>query len=480
MSLNKIFPVDRQIVSSIELPNRDNRLDPSRYNERGEAMNRHLKQLGIDLPCLKELEAFKEVYLPNRFSRIYLDDEDSGLPMLGTSTMLMARLPTDTRIRVEGDPARSPLRIQSGDILISRSGTVGTTVLCGDSYSKHVASDDCFRVRVEKSISGFITAYLQSPFGKTLLVRDAHGKVIKHLKDHDIKNIRIPIIQKPTLSKINKLMIDSMKCIDIARNSFDEGEVELCNLLGVQSKDDNKSHWLNRKNKTFLKNSVALFNYRLDPHFFYPNINDLRSKFTTLPHKTLGKIAEVWGVGRFKRLRADEGHGTPLFSSGDIMRTILTPSTHISSERNSKNIKQCLIREGTILIPCSGALGGILGRCVRSGKKLHGQAVSQHSLRIQVTDPDFISDYVVAFLSSLTFGYPIITAFRYGKDVPELNPDDLKTIPIPKLPKPEQKKVAQYISIAYTNIDRANELEDEAQKELLEALQWNIETETWN
>jgi hypothetical protein len=210
----------------------------------------------------------------------------------------------------------------------------------------------------------------------------------------------------------------------------------------------------------------------MDPHFYNPPVSDLRSALNTEKTLPLGAIAQVWGAPRFKRLRADEGHGTPLFSSADIMRARLTPSAYLSAVRNAKQIKQCRVVEGTILVSCSGAYGGILGRAVRVPKYLHEAAITQHVVRVKVTDERFDVDYVAGLLSSLRVGYPIITAFRYGKDVPEIEPDDLKTIPIPLLERKDQELISRLIRQACDAIDKANTLEDQAQTMLLDAIKW--------
>ena len=130
-----------------------------------------------------------------------------------------------------------------------------------------------------------------------------------------------------------------------------------------------------------------------------------------------------------------------------------------------------------ILIPCSGAFGGIVGRAVRAGRRLHGEVVTQHVLRVKVDDPDFVPDYVSAFLSSLPYGYPLLTAFRYGKDVPELEPNAIGETPIPLLPRPVQESVAKDISAATECLDKSNDIEDKAQGELLRSLKWTESTE---
>ncbi len=159
----------------------------------------------------------REIYLPKRFSRIYASE---GVSMLGTSSMLMTQLPENLKVKITGNVNNSPLRIMPGDILISRSGTVGTSVLCGDSYNGFIASDDCIRLRVHKNIRGYIATYLKSYLGKTMLTKDSHGKVIKHLKTDDIKNTLIPLIDRKELSRINEKMLNWVKLIDTRRLQY--------------------------------------------------------------------------------------------------------------------------------------------------------------------------------------------------------------------------------------------------------------------
>ena len=69
-----------------------------------------------------------------------------------------------------------------------------------------------------------------------------------------------------------------------------------------------------------MKCSNSLFNDRLDPHFYDPNISYIKSRINNLPGKSLGEIADVWMPNRFARSRADKGHGIPFYSSANMMR----------------------------------------------------------------------------------------------------------------------------------------------------------------
>jgi len=189
------FVIESQIISNLETYRNNSRLDPSRYNQESIKMHNHLQLQPYPSKKICELDEFEESFLPNRFSRKYLNTDRNGTPLLGTSSMLMTQLPTNSRICVKSIRNYSKLFIKEGDILISRSGTVGTSVLCGNSYSQFIGSDDCIRLRLKKSIRGYVAAYLASPFGLTFLIRDSHGKVIKHLKEYDPCNVEIPLLK---------------------------------------------------------------------------------------------------------------------------------------------------------------------------------------------------------------------------------------------------------------------------------------------
>ena len=98
----------------------------------------------------------------------------------------------------------------------------------------------------------------------------------------------------------------------------------------------------------------------------------------------LGDIADVWGTARFKRhyLNEDNENSVGLFSSSDIVRANLSPSKYISKTLNSKQLDKCVISTDTVLVPCSGAYGGVLGHGMLAGQLMNGKAITQHVLRI--------------------------------------------------------------------------------------------------
>lgn len=454
MSYKKFSP-ELQLVSSKEVELRKHRLDPSQYNFETERIIKRCKAKHIKMSTLRELEWIDETYLPNRFSRTYTSSE-KGVPMIGTSSMLNMRLPNDIRIFINKIKNGDKLFVKVGDILVSRSGTVGTSVLCGESYKKHVASDDCIRVRIKDKYRGYVAAYLKNNYGFSLLAKDAHGKVIKHLKTEDIENLPIMLFSETEVEEINDTMLKAVEKYDEARKKFSLVETLLMENLGSILPDKIPTNNIVGYDK--------LICTRLDPHMYEPYANYLINQIVNMKHKMLFEVADVWGVARFKRHYLEEGNenGIELYSSSDIIRGNFSASKYISRKLNHRNIKNCLVKKNTILIPCSGAYGGILGKGTMAGELLDGKVVTQHVLRITKKNDEMYFYYVAAFLCSEKFGYPLVTATRFGKDIPELSPDTLRIIPVPNIDGENQKKIGDLFYDAIKAQEEANCLENKA------------------
>lgn len=171
------------------------------------------------------------------------------------------------------------------------------------------------------------------------------------------------------------------------------------------------------------------------------------------------------GTARFKRhyLNEDNENSVGLFSSSDIVRANLSPSKYISKTLNSKQLDKCVISTDTVLVPCSGEYGGVLGYGMLAGPLMNGKAITQHVLRIAAKkDSPAYFYYVAAFLCSDNFGYHLMASTRFGKDIPEIDPNVLKRIPIPRLETSAEKRIGDIFKRSSVLQEKANQLENTA------------------
>ena len=87
------------------------------------------------------------------------------------------------------------LKVEEGDILISRSGTIGkVTYATRDLANNYIVSDDLVRIRVQNTeLRAYLIAYFTSNTALSLMLLDEYGSVQQHLQPRHIQEMLIPI-----------------------------------------------------------------------------------------------------------------------------------------------------------------------------------------------------------------------------------------------------------------------------------------------
>ena len=85
--------------------------------------------------------------------------------------------------------------MNEGDILISRSGTIGkVTYATKDLAENYIVSDDLVRVRVkDPNLRAYLVAYFTSATALSLMLLDEYGSVQQHLQPRHIQEMLIPV-----------------------------------------------------------------------------------------------------------------------------------------------------------------------------------------------------------------------------------------------------------------------------------------------
>ena len=118
------------------------------------------------------------------------------------------------------------LRVQKGDILISRSGTIGkVTYATRILADKYVISDDLVRVRVpDENMRAYLLAFLMSSTAMNLMKLDEFGSVQQHLQPRHIWGLPVPVPdsweQVSPIIDAGKGMISAMEQTSLADESL--------------------------------------------------------------------------------------------------------------------------------------------------------------------------------------------------------------------------------------------------------------------
>ena len=120
------------------------------------------------------------------------------------------------------------LKIEEGDILISRSGTIGkVTYATHDLANNYIVSDDLVRIRVKSpDLRAYLLAYFTSNTALSLMLLDEYGSVQQHLQPRHIQEMLIPV---PDDWNLAQKMIDAGNQFMQAMESMSQADLLIRN-----------------------------------------------------------------------------------------------------------------------------------------------------------------------------------------------------------------------------------------------------------
>jgi len=175
---------------------------------------------------------------------------------------------------------------------------------------------------------------------------------------------------------------------------------------------------------------------------------------------TVGQLAGVIWLGPFGRTYVDDpAHGVPFLSSSEMLEAKPDPKNYISKAL-TRNLDRLIVREGTILVSCSGTIGNV----TLWTADLDGMAVSQHAIRVIPKD-GLDRGLLYAFLLSEA-GQFLVKRNKSGSVVESIYEADVSTLPIPLLPKALRRELTRLVDEACELRAKANGTLREAEEAL--------------
>ena len=167
------------------------RLDAESYNPQLDHVLDVIAGLGMPTARIGEIA---KVFMPNRFKRTYVE-RGHGLPFLQGIHV--------THFQANGLRYLSTVNleniddyiVESGQLLVTRSGSVGRVVICPREWDGWLATEDIIRIAAVEQIcpTGYLSAFLKSPLGQVQMAATAHGAVVDHLTIGQLRDVLVPL-----------------------------------------------------------------------------------------------------------------------------------------------------------------------------------------------------------------------------------------------------------------------------------------------
>ncbi|RRQ45676.1 methylation-associated defense system restriction endonuclease subunit S MAD5 [Chryseobacterium sp. SC28] len=142
----------------------------------------------------EKIENFaSSIFVGGRGKRNYVEN---GIPFLSSSDMMLYNPKRQAKKISPSTNGVEQMKVSKRDILISRSGTVGNTVIVGEDLNNTVISEHALRLKVnsEKISPNYVFAFLKTNMGLKAMEASAFGSVIITLNEELIGNIDLPIL----------------------------------------------------------------------------------------------------------------------------------------------------------------------------------------------------------------------------------------------------------------------------------------------
>ena len=411
------------------------------------------------------LNAFiEDSFYGGRSKRVYIDkSNENAVGFLGSSEMLSI-YPKPVKFLLKGDGA-DKFALKKGQILLSRSGTIGNVNYVNSTLENYFVSEHAIRI-ICRAYPGYVYTFLKSKEGRVLVKSNMFGAVISQLEPEHLNHIPIPNPPPILKQEIHDLIEESFRLRDESNELMDAAQMLLKTALQLPTIEI-----LQEQSEQFDK-TASVLNYsvsssevidRLDGSYYVPIVKSIEQHIARTAREVV-KVGDsqiskaVILPGRFKRVYVEEDSGVPFIGGKQIFELDPNNKKYLSLTQHGDRIKNELtLRENMILITCSGTIGKV----AMVPKHWDGWTANQHILRV-VPPNDDIAGYLYAWLSS-DYAYPLITRYVHGAVIDEINDWQVSDIAVPLLRDENlQRKINDTVLAANQKRTEAYNLEQKA------------------
>ena len=428
-----------------ELTGDDRRLDAEAYLSDGFVVRSEIRR---SQPQVRPLGELSKIWQPSRLKSIRVLPEH-GVPFI-TATQAFDIWPTPRKwLAPNKTPQLADLYMAPECILVTRSGTVGNTIITYSAHAGLAISDDLIRVEIdEPALRSYVYTFLRTWFGRAMMRGSHYGSVIKHLEVAHLKEVPVPML--------NRLLDETHEQVSSVFAARDEAyRLDMSSRAKFAEAMQDHPDAACEEGYAVPTSQIFGGRRRLEASAHSPGARFVSQVYEQSAESivTLGTVASVYlPAGRFTRIYGKTGttylDSEPIFKINPEVTKFLTAATDV-------RVDEYLVQRGWLLMACSGQTYGLNGQAIMANEWHEGKVVTQHIIRIIPRPEEIRPGYLQTVLSHPTLGQPLVVSRAYGTSVPELAPEDIRQLPIPRLEREAEDEIADAA-------EQANELRREA------------------
>lgn len=364
---------------------------------------------------------------------------EHGTPYLAATQVFDLRPAPRKWLAEEMIQDTAELFVASGTILVTRSGTIGRTIVAHAPLRGLLVSDDLLRVDAKAAGDhGWLYAFLRTHHALAMMRCSQYGPVVKHLECGHLDAQPVPFPITTTRANFDERVRAIYQKRDAAHQLVVEAEQAFeAALIGSQPLGVEPDH--------FAVNSSAMATgrRRLEATVY--------NRAAVAIVRRLGaagrSVASLLSLGvraivphRFKHIYGPDG--VPYLDSADLLEVNpeITKFVLTMAEEEQAAFR---VERGWLLMPCSGQTYGNNGTVVAATAWHENKLISNHVMRLLPSDKsDVRVGYLQCALGHPSLGRPLVTRMAFGSSVPEIAPDDMLQCPVVRLANRDEDYIA--------------------------------------
>ena len=450
-----------------QLFEQNRRLEAGVYLSDGFLVRRIITQSSMPVVMLGSLVTISQ---PGRMTIVDVKPEH-GVPYLA-ATQVFDIWPSPRKwLARDKTPSLEALYVNPNQILVTCSGTVGRVILAYRAHTNFAISSDLLRIDVQgdPSVRSYLYVFLRSEFGRAMMEGSGYGSIIKHLRPDHLEEMPVPMVGS-IRSSIHEqvehafMLRDEAYELDMdARAIFDSAMADRPSLRHEEGYVVAASRLFSQRRR--LEAASASPRAQFVEHVYKRNAKAVVA---------LRTVARAFLPARFRRIYGRQGiaylDSEPIFKVNPRVTKLLTPATRIDFDTY-------LVQRGWLLMARSGQIYGINGQAILANKWHGDKVISEHIMRIIPRENKIRPGYLQTVLSHPVLGKPLVVSHAFGTSVPELAPEDIERLPIPRLEGIVEGRIADAAEQASELRRIADETENTAVSVLERELKLRLESD---
>ncbi|MEK9161454.1 MAG: restriction endonuclease subunit S [Patescibacteria group bacterium] len=352
--------------------------------------------------------------------------------------------------------------LKNNDVLITVVGTLGNVAIYRDSFGPAIFSCKSTIFRSNKINPEFLMIFLDTKYGRSLLMRNERGAIQKGFNLPDLKKIPVPIFSDLFYQSINDMVLLSYKKQTQSKLLYKEAEEILLKELGLLNYEIKHTLAFGTTKKKIDEAK------RYDSEYFQPKYKDIIKKiekydggYFKLSDKNYAKISRGTLI---PDSFYNSEKGNPYIRGADFSSGILGNDKLVFIDNSFQKTRETIVRENDIVF----SLIGSVGATALVPKDFDNSFISNNTGKVSIKNFEPIVLQII-FQS-------IIGKFQFEKEKtqtaqPKISSDQVGNFKIPLIKPSIQKQIAEKIQESHKLRKESKDLLEEAKRKVEEEIE---------